>query len=1112
MPSVNRLRKRLVKKLSELFQLDQPDLDFGFYRVMHAKAKEIQNFIDTDLLKIVADAFGEVDEARRAEAQSAYNKAIQTALDYGATDPEEANAVKEAKGALDAVVDTVSSEADIYDHLYRFFERYYDNGDFISLRYHTRETSGKAAPFAVPYSGEEVKLHWANADQYYIKSAEHYSNFTFDLRQASELREESDGLDMGDEQVPPLRVHFRIVEAAEGEHGNVKESEANKRFFILHTDDPVTFIDTDDLVVNFEYRPDPEKTGQENVWRGRRNTETVETVLECLETLAGSSGKHKRQAAEYLRLFRVLAPTDKEKDRPLLAKYVNKYTARNTMDYFIHKDLGGFLRRELDFYIKNEIMHLDDIENAEVPTVESYLLRIRVLRKIASKLIDFLVQLEDFQKKLWLKKKFVVETNYCITLDRIPEEFYPEIATNEAQSKEWYALFSGDEAAKKSSKNEKRPPFTLPMTAESLKNDPRLVLDTRHFSDNFRAQLLAGMDDIDGQCEGFLVHSESFQAMRLLLEGYRGQVKCVYVDPPYNTGNDGFAYKDSYVSSSWLSMMTDRVTLARHLLSEDGIFACSIDDNEMPRAIALLDEIFGVDNMISSVAIKMARATGVKMAHEDKKPVKYKEYLLIYAKNRSHARFTPQYIPATEIDKRYNKFIENPDAKPEDWNAVNLSAVLKSHGLSHKNDTKDKWDFYYKNAAQIMQLATNNQDVFKATKGIKRFQKVETTTGLERYAYDGKKVVFYSDKLKVIGGKKQFGENAGDMWEDIVEHVNDLSNEGGVSLRNGKKPEFLLQRIIEMATDKGDLVLDFCLGSGTSAAVSQKLGRRWIGTEFSRSFDNLPLRRLKNTLWGESRGISKNMKWKGLGLFKYIRLESYEDALNNLITETDGDEEREQIARYRKAAGKDSSLKEDYMLRYMLDVETRGSQSLLNISNFTDPTAYTLKVKKPGTDEHVIQEVDLIETFNYLIGLCVQHISVPQSFKADFKRVKDLEQPKAKRTKLVVDGDIQKAKKGPWWFRKVEGWVPKDSANPDNGEREKVLVIWRKLTDDIEEDNAMLDEWFQSVRANSPDFSFDTIYVNGSDNLPNLRGEDETWEVRLTEEEFMKRMWDVEVV
>ena len=198
------------------------------------------------------------------------------------------------------------------------------------------------------------------------------------------------------------------------------------------------------------------------------------------------------------------------------------------------------------------------------------------------------------------------------------------------------------------------------------------------------------------------------------------------------------------------------------------------------------------------------------------------------------------------------------------------------------------------------------------------------------------------------------------------------------------------------------------------------------------------------------------------------------------------------------------------MLHYLLNVETRGSQSLLNIDAFADPTAYALKAKKPGTDEYGEKTVDLLETFNYLIGLRVNHIAAPQTFTADFERLPDPELPHDQHTKLVVKGRIRQDADGPWWFRKVEGWVPQDPNNPNNGQQEKVLIVWRKLTGDQEKDNLMLDEWFQRNRISPRDFEFDTIYVNGSNNLPNLKQEEDNWKVRLLEEEFMKRMWDVE--
>ena len=325
------------------------------------------------------------------------------------------------------------------------------------------------------------------------------------------------------------------------------------------------------------------------------------------------------------------------------------------------------------------------------------------------------------------------------------------------------------------------------------------------------------------------------------------------------------------------------------------------------------------------------------------------------------------------------------------------------------------------------------------------------------------------------------------------------------------KPVGLMRDAITISNlNKNILVLDFFAGSGTTGHAVIDLNRaddgkrKYILLEMGDYFDTILKPRIAKVVYSESWKDGKpTARHTGIShCFKYIRLESYEDTLNNL--RLDHNPQR------KKAVAANPALKEDYMLRYLLDVETRGSQSLLNIDAFADPTAYTLDVKKPGTDEYATRAVDLIETFNYLIGLRVLHSSVPQTFQATFKRITDPELPEDQHTKLVVDGRIRQDEGGPWWFRKVEGWVPKDAANPNNGQREKVLVVWRKLTDDIEQDNLMLDEWFQKNRISTRDFEFDTIYVNGSNNLPNLKLDDENWKVRLIEEEFMKRMWNGE--
>lgn len=184
-----------------------------------------------------------------------------------------------------------------------------------------------------------------------------------------------------------------------------------------------------ELVIQFQYRADSEKSGQEGTWRKKRLAEAAEKVKALLPEIEG--------AEDYVTALTTPAPTEAEKDRTLLEKYLAQYTGQNTMDYFIHKDLGGFLRRELDFYIKNEVMRLDDIESSDATRVETNLAKVKVLRRIGQHLIGFLAQLENYQKRLWLKKIFVVDTQYCMTLDRIPREYYPKIAANENQIEAW---------------------------------------------------------------------------------------------------------------------------------------------------------------------------------------------------------------------------------------------------------------------------------------------------------------------------------------------------------------------------------------------------------------------------------------------------------------------------------------------------------------------------------------------------------------------------------------------------------------------------------------------------------------------------------------------------
>ena len=627
--------EKLKTLLKELFHLDKPDLDFGLYRVLHAKSAEVSQFLDQDLPPQVQAAFSQYKTADKAELEKDLSKVI-AGVEAAGMNPDDSPKVKDLRDRLKGdVVDVGALESEVYDHLFGFFRRYYSEGDFLAKRVY------KPGVYAIPYEGEEVTLHWANKDQYYIKTSEYLRDYAFRLRP--------------DDDKKPMRVHFRLVDAAEGEHGNVKAAEGKDRVFILAApgESSHDFIAEEDggqgkeLVIRFEYRPatltdwpvderDGKKKPPAQKDLSMLAAERVLTVTDAaLAEWTAELGKpHVMASGEWAEYSRLDA-------------HLKRYVARNTFDYFIHKDLGTFLRRELDFYIKNEVMHLDDVENESAPRVEQYLSKIKVIRKIASKITDFLAQLENFQKKLWLKRKFVVETQYCIAVGSIPEAFYAEIAASEAQREEWVVLLAIDEIKG----DRTTPAYSAKLEPEFLKSHPTLVVDTRHFDVGFAARVLEAVGDLDEQADGVMFHSENFQALSLMQARYRERVKCIYIDPPYNTGEDDFPYKDSYQHSSWMSMMLDRAAIAKVLLAPDGLFCVQIGDDEMAHVRVLFDEIFaerknsavvrrGVKNVQAQftdidrlslghdVVHAYATRVGIRLAHlrqalDDEKPGKW---------------------------------------------------------------------------------------------------------------------------------------------------------------------------------------------------------------------------------------------------------------------------------------------------------------------------------------------------------------------------------------------------------------------------------------------------------------------------------------------------------
>ena len=1018
--------EKLKTLLKELFQLDQPELDFGIYRILHARNAEVTQFLDKDLLPQVKQAFAQYRTADKAE--------------------------------LD--MDTGALEAEVYDHLYSFFRRYYSEGNFLSKRVY------KPGVYAIPYEGEEVKLHWANADQYYIKTSEYLRDYAFRLRP--------------DDEANPMRVHFKLADAAEGEHGNVKEQAGKERRFRL-APAPFAAIEDGELVIRFTYKPETEKQKDLNAEAEAAILGLDDPALAHWIKVLG--GKHVRADGTVSKNTR-------------LRVHLDRYTARNTFDYFIHKDLGGFLRRELDFYIKNEVMHLDDVESETAPRVEQYLSKIKVIRRIAHKIIDFLAQLEDFQKKLWLKKKFVVETSYCIRLGVIPEEFYPEIAANDAQREEWVRLCAIDEIKGDLT----TPGYSVPLTVEFLKAHPTLVVDTRNFDDAFAMQLLEASDDVDTKTDGVLVHSENFQALSLMDHRYRNSIQCVYIDPPYNTGNDRFAYKDQYQHSSWASAQFDRLTLARHLLSPDGgSLYCSIDDGEQALLRLVLTEAFGQDNFVSNIIWqkKYAPANNAKWFSDDH------DFIISFARSRMDWR--PTKLPRTE---EQNSAYSNPDNDPRGpWRADNYKS---------NKSAEERPNLYY----PIINPNTG-EEVWPQRNAVWRYTRDQHEKNLK-----DNRVWWGTDGKNSVPAYKRFLSEVGDLVPRTIWRYDEVGhNQDGIrQLRDilpdtsftSPKPAGLIERVVRVAN--GMMTLDYFGGSGTTGHAVINLNRedggqrKFILVEQADYFDTVLLPRLKKVTftpeWKDGkpkRLATAEEAERSPRIMKVIRLESYEDTLNNL--ELKRTEAQQSLLDSPQAQGADG-FREQYLLRYMLDVETRGSQSLLNVSAFMDPTAYRLKVKRPGSDESREVNVDLLETFNWLIGLKVDHIAAPRTYSAAFRRDDDPDLPADAPRRLLLDGRLKEDPEGPWWFRTVTGTTP-------DGRR--TLVIWRKrpggeAPEGIERDNLVLDEWFHKQGYSSKDSEFDLIYVNGDNNLENLKAPDDTWKVRLIEEDFFRLMFEMEGV
>ena len=447
--------------------------------------------------------------------------------------------------------------------------------------------------------------------------------------------------------------------------------------------------------------------------------------------------------------------------------------------------------------------------------------------------------------------------------------------------------------------------------------------------------------------DNFIIKGNNLVVLHSLKKRYAGKVKCIYIDPPYNTGSDSFGYNDRFNHSTWLTFMKNRLVIAKELLCDDGVIFVQCDDNEQAYLKVLMDEIFDNHNFLNCIAVKMSEPSGIKMSHVEKRLPKLKEYILLYKKNT--VKLNEMKIPKENWDDEYKtvivnltkeeldfikKVCKNENRIEEEIHKVNqllfkaeyksLSEIYIEENIKTK---KDKNNYNYKNAYRIFRATSVSEKSTELL--VKLKEKYEGRTFFSQITPQNKMYIIKGDfditmkkpRTQVIFADEYLNYNPGDFWMDIK--TTGLDNQGNVSLKNGKKPEVLIQRIIELVTNEKDLVLDFHLGSGTTAAVAHKINRQYIGVEQMDYIENVSIERMRKVISGEQGGISKNVNWKGGGDFVYCELKNDAQDYKNKVREAQNTEELLELLKIAKKSS---------FLSYRIDSKKIKQNEFLELS------------------------------------------------------------------------------------------------------------------------------------------------------------------------------------
>lgn len=1004
---------QLQTLLRELFQLDLSDLDFGLYRVLRRKRDDIEAFLNEQLPRRVGEAFSEASAEERERLQArldAQADRIRTSLGAAALHDGEIAAqfagtpmAEEYGNIRMQLADVRASEAqqaEVFNHLLQFFSRYYDAGDFMPRRRY----GASREHFAVPYNGEETFFHWANRGQHYVKSGELFRDYAF-VADAGLLGE--------------FRVRF-VLRQATVAPGNTK---GEARFFFPLPDEAEWRAGERVFILPFHYRL---PTAEEQTRFGKNGKAQEVILADAFPRIVDAATDPALRAALEA------APEAVEgaaQEPPYLMRRLRHFTRRSTSDYFVHRNLRRFLERELEFYIKDQVLHLGDLE-ADLP---AKLRVLRTVRRLAGELTDFLAELEEVQRRLFEKRKLVLRTDWLVLIKDVPRDLWPEVLGSEAQVEAWRELFAIDPASDLFNPGGE-------LNERFLDEHPTLVVNTRHFTGDFVDRLLEGFaGNIDEATGGVLINSENYQALRLLQRSYAGRVKCIYIDPPYNTGSDDFIYKDRYQHSSWLTMMEERLRLGATILAEDGALLVSLNDVESPNLSTFV--------VRSGLGLRELGQFVWKTRNTDNRVLTRfsidHEYIHVFTR-------PDEPILGRVIDR---SAFTNPDNDPRGpyttdplTGKANAEARPNLHYTILNELTRDEYppdpDFgWITDEAGFKRLLADNRIYWPKNPNSGKPRK-------KRFLWEA------SERAPV--GSLGLSIKQGEGNQDLIDIL-------GYKAINFPKPVSILRGAIDVAAGSSDIVFDYFAGSGTTGQAVLELNRedggarKFVLVDAGQYFDSVLLARLQRVLFtpdwkaGQpARLPTDDEVARTPRLVKILRLESYEDALHNLCADDTVRREEPRANAFRATVGADV-----YRIRYMAGLSMDASASMLQLEGVDHPFGYTIETL--GEDGPRVEPVDLIETFNLVYGLRVE---------------------RRERWTNPADGRL---------YRTVQGRGHDDR---------RVLVLWRDV-DGL--DTATERAWLEKrVAETGP---WDEVLCNGDSGTPGVRSLDPEFKRLVTEPE-----------